>query len=125
MESNDKLIVVRPLTFPDCTTERMWPRTVASLNLAGSITVAVNLSPARECLLDRVSFRRTFKFVPTGTSGGAAGLGAVFFSPGLVWAAAIIGTAITKRKGNTRFTCNRLSVIGLLLQDPYSLTIWF
>jgi hypothetical protein len=31
--------------------------------------VAVNLSPARESLLDNVSLMRTFKSVPTGTKG--------------------------------------------------------
>src|SRR2546421_10003749 len=43
---------------------------VASLKRTGSIATAVNRSPARDSLLDRVSFKRIFKFVPTGTIGG-------------------------------------------------------
>ena len=40
----------------------------------------MNLSPTRDSLLDRVSFRRTFRFVPTGTLtvvGVGAGFGVV------------------------------------------------
>src|SRR5262245_14356218 len=62
----------------------MWPRRVASLKRAGSMTVAVNRSPARESLLDKVSLRRTFKLVATGTSRGAVLRGAAFFRPGFV-----------------------------------------
>src|SRR5262249_26254224 len=63
----------------------MWPCTVASLNRTGSIAVAVNLSPARDSLLDSVSFNLIFKLVPMGTSGGAAVVRrAGFFRLGLV-----------------------------------------
>src|SRR5882672_6492332 len=63
-------MVVRPFTLPDLTIERMCPCTVASLKRTGSMTVAVNLSPARDSLLDSVSFKRTFKLVPGATTGG-------------------------------------------------------
>jgi len=35
--------------------------------------VAENLSPTRDSLLDNVSFSRTFKLVPTGTTGTLTG----------------------------------------------------
>src|SRR5215475_1674850 len=48
------------------------------------MTVAVNLSPARESLLDKVSLSRTFKLVATGTRRGAGLRGVAFFNPGFV-----------------------------------------
>src|SRR5437867_12267132 len=71
IESNARFIVVRPCTLPDLVIERMCPRTVASLKRTGSIAVAVNLSPARDSLLDKVSLIRIFRLVPTGTRTGA------------------------------------------------------
>src|ERR1043166_146553 len=69
----------------------MWPWTVASLKRTGSITIAVNLSPVRESLLESVSFKRIFKLVPTGTSGATFVRGAGFFNPGLVCALMMAG----------------------------------
>src|ERR1044072_2091169 len=61
----------------------------ASSKRLGSITVAVNRSPMRESLLDKVSLIRTLRSVPAGTSGAAARLVVVFFfRPGFVWAKA-------------------------------------
>jgi hypothetical protein len=48
------------------------------------MTVAVNLSPARDSLLVSVSFKRIFKFVPIGTIGFGSGLGAVLFRLGFL-----------------------------------------
>src|SRR6266496_1610354 len=76
MSSKARFIVVRPVTFPDLTIERIWPRAVASLKRTGSRTVAVNLSPARDSLLESVSLIRTFRLVPTGTNLGVATRGA-------------------------------------------------
>src|SRR5690348_3167402 len=66
-------MVVRPSTRPDFLIDRMWPLTFASSYLDGFTTVAVNLSPARPSLLDRVSFSRILSCVPAGTSSGEAG----------------------------------------------------
>src|SRR5438874_797995 len=76
IESNARFIVVRPWIIPDLRIDRTYPRSVASLKRTGSITVAVNLSPARESLLESVSLRRTFRFVATGTSTGVVTRGA-------------------------------------------------
>src|SRR6185369_1239327 len=104
IESKERLIVVRPFTFPDFTIDRTWPWTVASLKRTGSMAVAVNLSPARDSLLDSVSFKRTFRFVPTGTSPAGA-RGAVLRSLGLVVCAlAMMGSVIrTNRTLNATF----------------------
>ena len=56
------------------------------------MAVAVNLSPARDSLLDSVSFKRTLRLVPDGTS-SAGGLGAGLRSLGLVWALAVTVSA--------------------------------
>src|SRR6516164_979307 len=92
MESKLRFIVVRPWTLPDFTIDRIWPCTMASLKRTGSIAVAVNLSPTRDCLVDNVSFKRIFKLVPTGTSGAVVLLGTGFRKTGLVvWALARAG----------------------------------
>src|SRR5437867_5095068 len=118
IESNARFIVVRPCTLPDLIIERMCPRTVASLKRTGSIAVAVNLSPTRDSLLDSVSFKRTFKFVPTGTRTGATTRGAGRRRRGLVVCApAITGSAIRIRIVIER--CLMLDFIRLLLLDDW------
>src|SRR5215475_6427174 len=74
----------------------MCPCTVASLKRTGSIAVAVNLSPARDCLLEIVSFNLIFRFVPIGTIGFGAGFGAAFLRAGLVCALIPSGKAINR-----------------------------
>src|ERR1700694_4514576 len=93
----------------------MWPRAMASLKRTGSITVAVNLSPARASLLDSVSFMRTFRFVPIGTKTGVVARGAARRRRGFVLCAVtIIGSAVRIENTITSFF-TWLSVIRLLL----------
>src|SRR5262245_19354235 len=67
MRVKSRFMEVRPLILPDFSIELMYPSILASLYFTGSITVTVNLSPTRADLLDNVSFKRTFRFVPAGT----------------------------------------------------------
>src|ERR1044072_1237361 len=65
-------MLVRPLILPDFWIELICPLRRASSKRLGLITVAVNLSPIRESLLETLSLMRTFKSVPTGTNGTTA-----------------------------------------------------
>jgi hypothetical protein len=77
---------------------------VASLKRTGSITVAVNLSPARESLLDSVSLSRILRLVATGTNTGVTVLGAGRLSRGfLVWALSANGLASKTKSASTIF----------------------
>ena len=85
------------------------------MNRTGSKTVAVNRSPTRESLLDKVSFKRTFRFVPVGTRRAVVVRGAARRKRGLrVWAVAKVGKAIRTER-TSRAILALVTFISMLL----------
>jgi hypothetical protein len=104
----------------------MWPVTFASLKRTGSSTVAVNLSPTRESLLDNVSSTRIFRLVPIGTNGptGACVVVVVVLrtaarlNRGLVRLCASASKGNTSMVSTTAIETNRFETLDFICEPP-------